>query len=77
MWSDLRRMDEPSDIKIVGRRYRSVAASPQEHVRRAWILQRELEQLNPHPRPRGFVFKARSWEEYARWRRAQSNPRLW
>ena len=44
---------------------------------RLQLLQQQLDLLNPYPRPRGFVFKARTWEDYARWRREQANPRLW
>lgn len=65
---------------IVGRRRISeelAPVTPQEAFRRALILQAQAELLNPYPRPRGFVFKARSREEYERWRLAQSNPRLW
>jgi hypothetical protein len=67
-------------MKIVGHRRTSndlTPVSPEEAFRRAVILQAQMERLNPYPRPRGFVFKARSWEGYERWRRAQSNPRLW
>jgi hypothetical protein len=64
------------EIKVVGKR-RLASASPQEYLQRAACLQKSLEQLNPFPRPRGFVFKARSWDEYEQWRRSQSNPRLW
>ncbi len=46
-------------------------------MRRAAILQAQAELLNPYPRPRGFVFKARTRAEYERWRKAQANPRLW
>ena len=45
--------------------------------RRALILMRELERVNPHPRPRGFVFKARTRADYEAWRAVQKNPRLW
>jgi hypothetical protein len=50
---------------------------PEEALRRATILQAQVDLLNPYPRPRGFVFKARTREEYDRWRKAQANPRLW
>jgi hypothetical protein len=33
--------------------------------------------LNPDPQARGFVFRAKSWEQYAEWRKQQDNPRLW
>ena len=67
-------------MKIVGKRPTSEKLrliDPEEALRRAMILQAQAELLNPYPRPRGFVFKARTREEYERWRKAQSNPRLW
>lgn len=67
-------------MKIVGKRRTSEdfsPISPGEALARAWVLQQPAELLNPYPRPRGFVFKARTREEYERWRAAQSNPRLW
>ena len=67
-------------MKIVGSRRTTLDAhllTPEESFRRAAILQAQAELLNPHPRPRGFVFKARTREEYERWRREQTNPRLW
>ena len=51
-------------------------AIPAECLRRAWRLERELNLLNPFPRPRGFVFKAKTWEEWHAWRAAHENPRL-
>lgn len=33
--------------------------------------------MSPFPRPRGFVFKARTWADYERWRATQDNPWLW
>ena len=65
-----------NDLKVVGHR-RSHPATPAEYQARALILQRQVEEMNPFPRPRGFVFKARTREEFQQWRRAQSNPRLW
>jgi hypothetical protein len=53
-------------MKTVGTRPTSNNAAflmPAEAVARAQILQAEAERLNPYPRPRGFVFKARTWEE--------------
>ena len=60
--------------KVVGTRRR--AADPVSCHRRAVELMRQAEKLCPFPRPRGFVFKARTWEEYEAWRKAQANPRL-
>jgi hypothetical protein len=62
-------------MKVVGNR--QTAKSPEEALGRAWRLIREAGRLAPHPRPRGFVFKAKTWEDYDRWRASQPNPRLW
>lgn len=67
-------------MKVVGTRRHSDAVDPidpAEALRRAVILQNQADLLNPFPRPRGFVFKARTWEAYREWRRTQKNPRLW
>jgi hypothetical protein len=67
-------------MKIVGKRRLSndpAPLAPEEAVRRATLLQAQADLLNPYPRPRGLVFKAKTREEYERWRKAQSNPRLW
>ena len=62
---------------MVGRRVTDAAQVPADYVRRAERLQRSADQLNPYPKPRGFVFKARTWADYEAWRKAQANPRLW
>ena len=62
-------------IKIVGNR--RPPSSPAEFHTRSWLLEREIDLLNPFPRPRGFVFKARTWREWEQWRRGGENPRLW
>jgi len=67
-------------MKVVGHRPHSeqaVPRSPEEALRRACVLQAQADLLNPYPRPRGFVHKSRTWEDYERWRKEQSNPRLW
>ena len=67
-------------MKIVGKRRSSEELrpiTPEEALRRAATLQAQAELLNPFPRPRGFVFKAKTREDYERWRKAQRNPRLW
>ena len=67
-------------VKIVGKRRTSedvTLVTPEEAFRRATILQAQADLLNPYPRPRGFVFKAKTWGDYERWRKAQKNPRLW
>jgi hypothetical protein len=76
----VRFLSDTLDVKIVGKRRISTDVtpmSPEEALRRATILQAQAELLNPYPRPRGFVFKAKTREDYERWRKAQSNPRLW
>lgn len=77
-------LKQPSSIlaavKIVGKRRTSTEdglLSPEEALRRAALLQRQAELLNPFPRARGFVFKAKTREDYERWRKAHGNPRLW
>ena len=67
-------------MKVVGTRPTSeelIPIPPEEALRRATILQAQADLLNPYPRPRGFVFKAKTREDYERWRKAQANPRLW
>lgn len=67
-------------MRIVGKRRTSedlTPTSPEEALERAVILQAQMELLNPYPKPRGFLFKAKTREDYERWRRAQPNPRLW
>lgn len=65
-----------TQVKIVGTR-RQGPATPAEYLARSRVLQDQLNALNPFPRPRGFVFKAKTWEEFDRWRNAHANPRLW
>jgi len=64
-------------IKIVGKVKNPEDSTPEENFRKAFVLIREMDRVNPYPRPRGFVFKARTWEEYEKWRKSQDNPRLW
>lgn len=67
-------------MKVVGTRRTSedlAPISPAVALRRAVTLQAQADLLNPYPHPRGFVFKAKTREDYARWRLAQKNPRLW
>ena len=67
-------------MKIVGRRRlreNLKGITPEEALRRASILQAQADLLNPYPRPRGFVAKFKTREEYDAWRKAQMNPRLW
>ena len=62
-------------MKVVGRK--QALLSPEESFRAALILIRQAEKLSPYPRPRGFVHKSRTYEDYTRWRRSQANPWLW
>lgn len=64
-----------SPAKIVGQR--RGPQTPAEFHARSVRLEREVDLLNPFPRPRGFVFKARTWQEWEKWRASQDNPRLW
>src|SRR5262245_8901541 len=57
-------------VKIVGKRPTSAGLapfSPEESLRRAILLQAQAELLNPYPRPRRLVFKAKTREDYERW----------
>jgi hypothetical protein len=63
--------------KVVGRRRFQSQVSPIESHRRAMALQVRVDRLNPFCRPRGFVFKAKSWADYEAWKKKQTNPRLW
>jgi hypothetical protein len=69
-------MNEPS-IKVVGTRRRTPSDGPSEFRSRAQWLQQHADRLNPNPKPRGFVFCARTWADYKAWRTSQPNPRLW
>jgi hypothetical protein len=65
-------------MKIVGQRTGDHASNdPVANYFRAEKLIQDMNRINPFPRPRGFVYKAKSWEAYAAWRQSQSNPRLW
>ena len=64
-------------IKVVGTRRRDTDFDPVSCHRRAVALIRQANKLSPFPRPRGFVFKARTWANYESWKKAQDNPRLW
>ena len=68
-------MDAEQKVRVVGKRL--PPATPAEAFARAMILQRELDLIHPFPRPRGFVFKAKTRAEYEAWRAVQRNPRLW
>lgn len=65
----------PGSVKRVGRR--KPPQTPQECYALAAKLHRAALAMSPFPLPRGFVKKARTWEELHQWRREQSNPWLW
>jgi hypothetical protein len=62
-------------VKVVGKR--SIPETHEEFFRRGQRLRRSADKLNPFPRPRGFVVKFKTHDDYERWKREQSNPRLW
>jgi len=62
-------------MKVVGTR--STSGTAADHHRRGRRLNAQMNRLNPYPAPRGFVYKAPTWEAYEQWRREQHNPRLW
>lgn len=72
---DVHRAGMELNMKVVGTRRR--ANNPVSCHRRAVALMRQADKLCPFPRPRGFVVKARTWEAYEDWKKAQPNPRLW
>jgi hypothetical protein len=61
-------------MKIVGKIREP--RTPEEAFRRASILQRQAERLNPIPRARGFVFRAKTWKEWEQWRADHPNLRM-
>ena len=61
-------------MKTVGKR--GEPKTPEEAHRRAVVLQRPAERLNPLPRARGFVFRAKTWEEWEKWRSSHPNLRM-
>ena len=64
-------------LKIIGQRQSQSTSSPLEYHQRASTLQLRVDRLNPFPKPRGFVFKAKSRAAYEAWKQKQANPRLW
>jgi len=63
-------------MKTVGSQHR-FPTTPAQAVRRAERIIAEANRLAPHPKPRGFVVKAKTWDDYTAWRLSQTNPRLW
>ena len=51
--------------KVVG--HRKAPQTPQEFYALGARLDRELAVVRPFSRKRGFVFKARTWDELAKW----------
>jgi hypothetical protein len=60
-------------VKVVGNR---IAETPAEYLAQLHRLRQRMDRWNPYPRPRGQVFKFRTWEELEKWRQSQTNPRL-
>jgi hypothetical protein len=67
-------MSETAKVRIVGR---VTVPTPEEAFRRAYVLEKELDLLNPFPRLRGFLRKFKTYTDYEAWRKAQANPRFW
>jgi hypothetical protein len=63
-------------VKTVGKRSR-IPATPEEAVQRAGKLIAEAFRVSPIKKPRGFVVKFKTRQDYESWRREQKNPRLW
>jgi hypothetical protein len=51
--------------KVVG--HRKTPQTPQEFYALGALLDRELSIVRPFSRKRGFVFKARTWDDLAKW----------
>lgn len=63
-------------MKIVGKQSR-MPATPEEAVLRAGQIIAEAFRVSPIKKPRGFVVKFKTRQDYENWRRDQKNPRLW
>jgi hypothetical protein len=63
-------------MKIVGKQSR-MPATPEEAVLRAGKIIAEAFRVSPIKKPRGFVVKFKTRQDYENWRRDQKNPRLW
>jgi hypothetical protein len=63
-------------MKIVGKQSR-IPATPEEAVLRAGKIIAEAFRVSPIKKPRGFVVKFKTRQDYENWRREQKNPRLW
>jgi len=71
-----RRIPTKVYMKVVGRN-NDIPLSPVDAVRKAERLICAANQLAQVDKPRGFVFKAKSYKLYEAWKKNQSNPRLW
>ncbi|HRT05121.1 MAG TPA: hypothetical protein P5204_05430 [Kiritimatiellia bacterium] len=69
-------MMEVPQVRVVRERSPETGG-PAEYLRRAETLMAEADRLNPWPRPRGFVQRFRTREDYEAWKKQQANPRLW
>ena len=63
-------------MKIVGKQLR-IPATPEEPVLRAGKIIAEAFRVSPIKKPRGFVVKFKTRQDYENWCRDQMNPRLW
>jgi hypothetical protein len=63
-------------MKVVGMR-KPATGSPSDFVRRASSIIDAANRICPVQKPRGFVFKAKTWDAYSNWKRSQANPRFW
>jgi len=63
-------------MKTVGKQSR-IPATPEEAVLRAGKIIAEAFRVSPIKKPRGFVVKFKTRQDYENWRREQKNPRLW
>lgn len=63
-------------MKIVGKQSR-IPATPEEAVLRAGKIIAEAFRVSPIKKPKGFVVKFKTRQDYENWRRDQKNPRLW
>ena len=63
-------------MKIVGKQSR-IPATPEEAVLRAGKIIAEAFRVSPIKKPRGFVVKFKTRQDYENWRLEQKNPRLW
>lgn len=69
-------MQDKFPIRVVRERSPQMGG-PSEYLQRAEMLIEEMDRLNPWPRPRGFVQRFRTHEDYESWKKKQPNPRLW